>query len=80
MPHFRLLQAVVHLVHITMVMWQKRRVRALPVEGCTMPPVPPIPNVRWGNLGSTPPMGIRQYSSSVMDLTLIPKCSILHKH
>jgi hypothetical protein len=37
-----------------------------PVLGCTMPAVPPMPSTRWGMRGSTPPMGMRQYSSSSM--------------
>ena len=45
-----------------------------------MPPVPPMPRVRWGKVGSTPPMGIRQYSSSSMDFTRMPRCAILRKH
>ena len=36
----------------------------VPVEGCTMPAVPPIPSTLCGTRGSTPPMGMRQYSSS----------------
>jgi hypothetical protein len=40
-----------------------------PVEGCTMPAVPPMPRTRCGCAGSTPPMGIRQYSSSSIFLT-----------
>ena len=43
-----------------------------------MPPVPPMPRVLCGNFGSTPPIGIKQYSSSVMELTLMPRWSILH--
>mmetsp|Transcript_22224 Transcript_22224/g.48806 ORF Transcript_22224/g.48806 Transcript_22224/m.48806 type:complete len:326 (-) Transcript_22224:1263-2240(-) len=46
-----------------------------PVDGCTMPAVPPIPRVRWGKVGSTPPMGMRQYSSSSMQRTLMPRLS-----
>ena len=42
-----------------------------------MPPVPPMPSVRWGKVGSTPPMGIKQYSSSSMDFTRMPRCAIL---
>mmetsp|Transcript_22831 Transcript_22831/g.58128 ORF Transcript_22831/g.58128 Transcript_22831/m.58128 type:complete len:227 (-) Transcript_22831:843-1523(-) len=45
-----------------------------PVEGCTMPAVPPMPSTRCGCTGSTPPMGIRQYSSSSIFLTLMPMC------
>lgn len=37
---------------------------AAPVEGCTIPAVPPMPRTLCGTLGRTPPMGIRQYSSS----------------
>lgn len=48
--------------------------RGLPVEGCTMPPVPPIPSTRCGSLGRVPPMGIRQYSSSSTDFTWMPRC------
>lgn len=40
-----------------------------PVEGCTMPAVPPMPSTRCGCLGSTPPMGMRQYSSSSICFT-----------
>jgi hypothetical protein len=36
-----------------------------------MPAVPPMPSTRCGCLGSTPPMGMRQYSSSSMDLTCL---------
>ena len=39
-----------------------------------MPPVPPMPRVRWGMRGSTPPMGMRQYSSSSVDFTVTPRC------
>ena len=38
-----------------------------------MPPVPPMPSVRWGMRGSTPPMGMRQYSSSSMPFTVTPR-------
>jgi hypothetical protein len=40
-----------------------------PVEGCTMPAVPPMPRTRWGWTGSTPPIGIKQYSSSSIFFT-----------
>lgn len=40
------------------------------MEGCTMPAVPPMPRTLWGTLGSTPPMGIRQYSSSSIFLQM----------
>ena len=40
-----------------------------PVEGCTMPAVPPTPMTRCGRFGSTPPMGMAQYSSSSMLFT-----------
>ena len=43
-----------------------------PVLGWTMPAVPPTPSVRCGRVGRTPPMGMRQYSSSCTDLTLMP--------
>mmetsp|Transcript_1438 Transcript_1438/g.5723 ORF Transcript_1438/g.5723 Transcript_1438/m.5723 type:complete len:373 (+) Transcript_1438:302-1420(+) len=51
------------------------RVRAImkPVAGCTMPPVPPKPSTRCGILGSTPPMGMRQYSSSSTSFTTTPR-------
>jgi len=39
-----------------------------PVEGCTIPAVPPMPSTLCGTLGSTPPIGMRQYSSSSMCL------------
>ena len=35
-----------------------------PVDGCTMPAVPPMPSTRCGRRGRTPPMGIRHRSSS----------------
>lgn len=34
------------------------------MEGCTIPAVPPMPRVRCGWRGSTPPIGIRQFSCS----------------
>lgn len=34
-----------------------------------MPAVPPTPMTRCGTLGSTPPMGMAQYSSSSMLFT-----------
>mmetsp|Transcript_11462 Transcript_11462/g.49373 ORF Transcript_11462/g.49373 Transcript_11462/m.49373 type:complete len:202 (+) Transcript_11462:3181-3786(+) len=37
-----------------------------------MPAVPPTPSVLCGSVGRTPPMGMRQYSSSCTDLTLMP--------
>lgn len=40
-----------------------------PVEGCTMPAVPPIPSTLCGCVGSTPPIGMRQYSSSSTRVT-----------
>ena len=46
-----------------------------PVLGCTIPAVPPMPSVRCGNFGNTPPMGIKQYSSSCTAVTLTPRCS-----
>mmetsp|Transcript_17135 Transcript_17135/g.42160 ORF Transcript_17135/g.42160 Transcript_17135/m.42160 type:complete len:255 (-) Transcript_17135:125-889(-) len=46
-----------------------------PVEGCTMPAAPPMPMARCGNLGSTPPMGMRQYSSSSTRFTLMSMAS-----
>ena len=44
-----------------------------PVLGWTMPAVPPMPSVRCGNVGNTPPMGMRQYSSSCTLVTFTPK-------
>ena len=44
----------------------------VPVEGCTMPAVPPIPSTLCGTRGSTPPMGMRQYSSSSIFLRSRP--------
>mmetsp|Transcript_7944 Transcript_7944/g.33202 ORF Transcript_7944/g.33202 Transcript_7944/m.33202 type:complete len:256 (+) Transcript_7944:5885-6652(+) len=46
-----------------------------PVEGCTIPAVPPTPSARCGSVGSTPPMGIRQYSSSSTLFTSTPSRS-----
>mmetsp|Transcript_8987 Transcript_8987/g.14287 ORF Transcript_8987/g.14287 Transcript_8987/m.14287 type:complete len:297 (-) Transcript_8987:425-1315(-) len=46
-----------------------------PVDGCTIPAVPPTPSTRCGRVGSTPPMGIKQYSSSSTRLTLMPRDS-----
>lgn len=40
------------------------------MDGCTMPAVPPMPSTLWGTLGSTPPMGMRQYSSSSIFLQM----------
>ena len=48
-----------------------------PVLGCTMPAVPPMPSVRCGNVGNTPPIGMRQYSSSCTSVTLTPRWSSL---
>ena len=47
-----------------------------PVDGCTMPAVPPTPIVRCGSSGRIPPMGMEQYSSSSIDSTSSPKCFI----
>ena len=58
----------------------KARATIKPVEGCTIPAVPPIPITRYGTRGSTPPIGIKQYSSSSTYLTLkklIDKMSII---
>eukprot|EP00982_Pelagococcus_subviridis_P017573 31550-Pelagococcus_subviridis.AAC.6 len=48
-----------------------------PVDGCTIPAVPPIPSVRCGSVGSTLPMGIKQYSSSSTRFTHTPSFSSL---
>mmetsp|Transcript_5527 Transcript_5527/g.15639 ORF Transcript_5527/g.15639 Transcript_5527/m.15639 type:complete len:287 (+) Transcript_5527:2326-3186(+) len=47
-----------------------------PVDGWTMPAVPPTPIVRWGRLGSILPIGMQQYSSSSTDSTSRPRCFI----
>ena len=46
------------------------------MEGCTIPAVPPMPSTLCGTLGSTPPMGIRQYSSSSMLLQAAPDINL----
>ena len=43
-----------------------------PVDGCTMPAVPPMPITRWLRRGRTPPMGMRQCSSSRTRVTVMP--------
>ncbi len=49
--------------------------RGAPVDGCTMPAVPPMPSTRCGRRGSTPPMGIKQHSSSSTAVTTTPRCA-----
>ena len=46
-----------------------------PVLGCTMPAVPPTPRTLCGSVGNTPPIGIRQYSSSSTLATSMPMCA-----
>lgn len=53
-----------------------------------MPAVPPMPRTRCGRRGRTPPMGMRQYSSSSIDFIFMPyfamrassRCNVRTRH
>mmetsp|Transcript_1612 Transcript_1612/g.3698 ORF Transcript_1612/g.3698 Transcript_1612/m.3698 type:complete len:224 (+) Transcript_1612:2128-2799(+) len=61
--------------------WKRLLATIYPVAGCTIPAVPPMPSTLCGSRGRTPPIGMRQYSSSSIERMWIPmprrRCSSL---